>query len=91
MVWPAETFQALWFWQVYGGALGQPWYGRTYNIALEPWTTPHPTITEALEQRTHRVLKPGQSLTVEFKAVTYSGLKRVSKIEPDGQVQGIVK
>ena len=88
LVWPLDIFTALWFWQVYGGAFGQPWYGRTYNIALEPWTTAHPTITEALEQGTQRVLKPGQSLTVEFKAVAYSGLKRVAKIEPDGQVEG---
>ncbi len=88
LVWPVETFRSLWFWQVFGGALGQPWYGRTYNIALEPWTTPHPTITEAIEQKTQIVLAPGESLAVEFKAIAYSGLSRVSNIGSDGQVQG---
>lgn len=88
MVWPVETFRALWFWQVYGGAFGQPWYGRTYNIALEPWTTPHPTITEAIEQGTHLVLAPGESVAVEFKAIAYSGLSRVLDIQPDGHVRG---
>ena len=39
MAWPLEAFPALWFWQVYGGAYGPPWYGRTYNIALEPFST----------------------------------------------------
>lgn len=88
MVWPVEIFKALWFWQVYGGAFGQPWYGRTYNIALEPWTTPHPTINQALEQGTQRVLNPGESLAVEFKAVAYAGLTRILKIEPHGEVLG---
>lgn len=86
MVWPVETFQALWFWQVFGGAFEQPWYGRTYNIALEPWTTPHTTITEAKGHNTHRVLGPGEALVVEFKAIAYSGLRRVSDIQPDGAV-----
>ncbi len=87
MVWPVETFRAVWFWQVFGGALGQPWYGRTYNIALEPWTTPHQTLTDAIKQGTHYVLAPGESLAVEFKAVAYSDL-RVSVIHPDGHIEG---
>jgi hypothetical protein len=87
MVWPVETFRALWFWQVYGGAFGQPWYGRTYNIALEPWTTPQRTITQALERQTQRVLAPGETLALEFKAIAYAGLSRVSNIQPDGRVQ----
>ena len=88
MVWPVETFRALWYWQVFGGALEEPWYGRTYNIALEPWTTPHPTISEAIAEGTQRVLAPGASLEVEFKAVAYSGSGRVSAIRPDGTVEG---
>ena len=88
LVWPVEIFRALWFWQVFGGAFGQPWYGRTYNIALEPWTTPHRTITQAIEQKTSVSLLPGQALTVEFKAVAYAGLKRVTNIDSEGRVQG---
>lgn len=88
MVWPVETFRALWFWQVFGGALGQPWYGRTYNIALEPWTTPDTTIDAAIEQGTDRVLAPHEVVTVEFKALAYSGLKRVVAIGPDGRIEG---
>jgi Domain of unknown function (DUF4432) len=88
MVWPIELFRAIWFWQVFGGALEQPWYGRTYNIALEPWTTPNPTIAEAMERGTQRVLAPGESLSAEFRAVAYAGLQRVAAISPDGQVEG---
>jgi hypothetical protein len=90
MVWPRETFSALWLWQVYGGALEQPWWGRTYNIALEPWTTPQQAITEAIDTGTHRMLGPGEALEVELKAVAYSGLARVSQIDQDGTVEGDV-
>lgn len=88
MVWPVEVLSALWFWQVYGGALGQPWWGRTYNLALEPWTTPHVTINDALAHGTQRVLAPGEALAVQFKALAYTGLSRVQGVDPDGRVAG---
>jgi hypothetical protein len=88
MVWPLEVFNTLWFWQVYGGAFGSPWFGRTYNIALEPWTTPQTTITEAIAQGTRRRLEPGAALQAEFRAVAYAGLRQVTAISPSGAVIG---
>jgi hypothetical protein len=88
LVWPVEIFPALWYWQVFGGALRQPWYGRTYNIALELWTTPKQTITEAIAHGTQRVVGPGEHISVAFKAVAYSGLRHVQAIDPDGRVEG---
>lgn len=88
MAWPREIFGALWFWQVYGGAFGSPWFGRTYNIALEPWTTPHTTIEEALAAGTARRLGPGERLEVELCAAAYAGLRRVTAVSPAGEVAG---
>jgi hypothetical protein len=88
MVWPLKIFKSLWFWQVYGGSMGQPWYGRTFNIALEPWTTPNSTINEAIKEGTHVVLKSRKTISLEFKAVAHSGFKRVTKIDPEGRVYG---
>jgi hypothetical protein len=88
MVWPVEAFRALWFWQVYGGALGQPWYGRTFNVGIEPWTTPDETLEEAMEAGTHRTLGPGESTRVVFKAVAYSGVGGVRRIRTSGAVEG---
>ena len=34
--WDLGMFPYLWFWQVFGGGRGYPWYGRCYNCALEP-------------------------------------------------------
>ena len=39
MAWDEKLFQYLWMWQVYGGHNDYPWYGRTYNVALEPFTS----------------------------------------------------
>ena len=86
MTWPADVFGALWFWQVYGGAFGQPWYGRAYNIALEPWTTPETTIGAAIAAGSARRLAPGAALEVTLRAIAYAGVQRVAAVLPDGQI-----
>lgn len=86
MVWPLDVFRALWYWQVFGGGTGAPWFGRVYVVALEPWTTPQPTVTAAIEHGDEHTLGPGEGLTVEFKAVAYAGVQRVMALEPDGRV-----
>ena len=91
MAWPAGLFRAIWFWQVYGGAFGSPWFGRTYNIALEPWTTPHTTVEEAIAGGTSLRLAPGATLEAELCAVAYAGLRRVTAISPAGDVAGAVE
>ncbi len=88
MVWPLDVFPALWFWQSYGGAFGSPWFGRTYNIALEPWTTASSSLAGARADGSARTLAPGAELRAEFAAVLYSGLQQVTEIRPDGTVIG---
>jgi hypothetical protein len=89
MAWPLDVFPALWFWQVYGGAYGPPWYGRTYNIALEPFSTVQPSIVEAIADGSAHVLEPGQSIQAQFVAVAFAGIERVSQITPNGQVVAV--
>jgi hypothetical protein len=86
MAWPLDVFPALWFWQVYGGAYGPPWYGRTYNIALEPFSTAQSDIREAIANGSDHVLEPGQGIEARFVAVAFAGIERVSQITPNGQV-----
>lgn len=87
MAWPLEVYPVLWFWQVFGGAYGSPWYGRTFNIALEPWTSPQSTLLEAQANGTQRTLDAGAALTVEYAAVAYSGIERVARVHPDGRIE----
>ena len=86
MAWPLEVFPALWFWQVYGGAYGAPWYGRNYNIALEPFSTVQLTLPDAIQAGSARTLQPGETLSARFLAVAYTGPAGVTGITPEGDV-----
>jgi hypothetical protein len=86
MSWPLAVLPVLWFWQAYGGAYGAPWYGRTYLIALEPFSTARLTVAEAIEDGTARVLQPGETLAASYSAVGFEGSAEVAGIAPDGTV-----
>jgi galactose mutarotase-like enzyme len=51
--WDVEQMPYLWFWQEYGASGFYPWYGRHYNIGLEPFSS-YPTngIAEAVSNDT---------------------------------------
>ncbi|GJM33872.1 MAG: hypothetical protein DHS20C18_28730 [Saprospiraceae bacterium] len=37
--WDAAIFKSLWFWQERYATQDAPWWGKTYAIALEPWSS----------------------------------------------------
>lgn len=81
MAWDPAIFQHIWYWQAFGGNMGQPWFAGTYNVGIEPWTTiPGSGLTTAVEKGTACELGPGQSQTVKLLAVAYEGLDRVQNI-----------
>jgi hypothetical protein len=86
MRWNLEVFPALWFWQVYGGAYGPPWYGRTYTVALEPFSTARPTVVDAIQDGTARVLRPEERVEAEYAAVAMEGSGEITLISADGRV-----
>jgi Domain of unknown function (DUF4432) len=87
MTWDAALFRTLWMWQVYGGHDDYPWYGRTYNCALEPFTSwPPAGIAEALDNGTALRLAPGQVIETRLTALAYEG-EGVDGIDPDGTVR----
>lgn len=88
MVWSLEVFNTLWYWQEFHGLTDYPWYGRTYTVALEPWTTPQLNIEQARAAGTQRTLQPGESLATQLQAVAFAGIERVARIEPTGKVIG---
>ena len=84
---PTEVFPCLWYWQSFGGGFGYPFYGRTFNAGLEPFTSyDNQGLAQAIENGTALTLEPGQRVEVSHKAVAYTGAERVERISPDGTV-----
>jgi hypothetical protein len=87
MVFPKDVFRYLWYWHDFGGGFGYPWYGRTYNLGLEPFTSyGNEGLASAIENGTALKLEPGQRIEVSQKAVAYTDAQGVERINPDGSV-----
>jgi galactose mutarotase-like enzyme len=69
---PQEVFRYIWFWRVAKGSFNYPWYGRTYNIALEPFSS-LPNLAEAVKRGDSLSLRAGQSLSATLKASVTTG------------------
>lgn len=87
MAWDGGLFQCLWMWQVYGGHTDYPWYGRTYNCALEPFTSwPPAGVANAIANGTALKMRPHQVIETTLAAVAYEG-EGVSRITTAGSVR----
>ncbi|MEA4906494.1 MAG: aldose 1-epimerase [Anaerolineaceae bacterium] len=87
MAWDASLFRYLWMWQVYGGHDDYPWYGRTYNIALEPFTSYPPAgIHNAIRNGSALVLQPGQVIETDLAAVAFEQ-DGISRVRRDGMLE----
>jgi hypothetical protein len=87
LAWDPKIFRYLWIWQALGGGIGYPWYGRTYAMGIEPWTSyPCAGIDVAVANGTSMRLEPGGHLDAWLTAVAFTGIESVSNIGADGQV-----
>ena len=85
---PTEVYRYLWYWQSYGGGTGYPFWGRTYNVGLEPFSSyANEGLASAIENGTAMELAPGQQVESSLKVVAYTGPERVARIGPDGSVE----
>jgi galactose mutarotase-like enzyme len=70
--WDKKIFPILWVWAPYGGAMGYPWYGRNYNLALEPWSAVPPNLAAVAEQNRGIHIAAGQTLATSLEATITS-------------------
>ena len=84
--WDLKTFPYIWFWQVYRGAEGTPFWGRTYNCALEPFSSIPTSLAGAVKNGTALSFKPGETKKTWLTAVAYAGKSHVKKIDKNGKV-----
>jgi hypothetical protein len=87
LAWDPSVFRYMWIWEAFGGGIGYPWYGRTYNIGIEPWTSyPCAGLTEAVARGTTVHLESGCSLDAWLTATVFTGGHEVHQILRDGTV-----
>lgn len=68
MKWDKELFPYLWMWLVCGGSYGYPWYGRTYNLALEPWTSYSPdSLPGAIANNSALVIETQETIKTQIE------------------------
>jgi len=88
LAWDPAVFRYIWIWEALGGGVGYPWYGRTYNVGIEPWTGfPCGGLNEAVSRGTGMNLQPGESMDVWLTATAYTNHDEVFSIERDGTVK----
>ena len=75
MSWDAELFKHLWFWQVYEGWHGHPWYGTSYNIGLEPVSSYPQSLTGAIKAGSQLRFAPGETIQTNLQVTVISKLE----------------
>ena len=90
MVWDIKAFPYLLMWQVCHGSYDYPWYGRTYNMALELLSSvPDKGIASAVTNKTALLIPPGERVSSNLNAIIYTGSGRVSKLRENGSIDWI--
>jgi galactose mutarotase-like enzyme len=84
--WDAAVFPYLWMWRTLGPSPHYPWYGRTYTLALEPFSSVPPQFDDARQSRTLLHLAPGETLSVELVASAFEGRQPATGVTTDGEV-----
>ncbi len=85
LAWDLETFPFAWIWRECGGATGYPAHGRTYGVAIEPFSS-LPGARERGERLLH--LAGGESLATRLVFSAFEGLTDVTGVSPQGEVAG---
>ncbi|HZQ27359.1 MAG TPA: DUF4432 family protein [Acidimicrobiales bacterium] len=84
---PHELFRWLWYWQMFGGGVGYPWWGQTYDIGLEPFTGwPNLGLEEAIANGSALTLAAGETLSASLLVSAFEGREGVASVGPDGSV-----
>ncbi len=71
MNWDKNRFPYIWVWAPYGGAENYPWYGRNYNLAIEPWSAIPDNLPEVIKAGMGIKIKPWQEIRTKLEAKAF--------------------
>lgn len=88
LAWKRADFPHAWFWQEMHASPGFPWYKGVYVMAIEPNTTyPGQGLVAASQKTgTQRTIRPGETRTIEIRAVLYEAANGIASIDMEGNV-----
>jgi hypothetical protein len=84
--WETGVFPYLWLWRTLGPAPGYPWYGRTYSLGLEPFSSVPPHLEDARAAGTLLQLGAGEKLATSLLAAAFAGTGPAVAVTEDGTV-----
>jgi hypothetical protein len=88
MQWSEEVVRCLWYWQVFGGAYGYNLYGRSYHLALEPWSSYPGSLEKAIGNGTAISIGAGETIKKRGLAVAFRcGDEPLVGIDDEGEVK----
>ena len=85
MRWDVEIFKNLWIWFVYRGYYGFPFFGKTYNIAIEPWSAVPGDLDEVIKLNRELSLLPQQVIKTKYFAIVYDTDRRIKGFTSDNK------
>ena len=86
VVFPKDVFPFLWYWQSFAPD-GYPWYGRTYNVGLEPFTSyTNQGLAQAVENGTSLLISPGQKIFASLKIISFESKNGIENIDHEGNL-----
>jgi hypothetical protein len=77
MRWDIGVFKYMLIWAVYRGFYNFPFYGRTYNIALELYSAIPDSLDEAIRLNRAFTLAPGGKMSTKLSAIVYEAGRRI--------------
>ena len=87
VTYPTDVFEYLWYWRSFG-AWGYPWYGKTYNVGLEPCTSfDNGGMDSATENGSVRRFAAGETVSASIKAIAFTGNGEVTRVSPEGAIE----
>ncbi|CAN5472479.1 hypothetical protein BH23CHL4_BH23CHL4_17870 [soil metagenome] len=89
LAWQRAELPCAWFWQELHATPGFPWYKGVYVMAIEPNTSYPGQGLVAMSAKTgmQRTLLPGESASLEIRAVLYESNTGIEGITLDGAVK----
>ena len=86
LAWDKKIWPHLWYWQVYNGFKTAPFWGRTYNCALEPFSGWPSGLADAAKNGTALRFKGHEIKRGWVTASAFDGKTKVRGVRRDGTV-----